>query len=85
MGFLSGIALVWLYAAIRPRYGAGPRTAVCAGAAIWFLSYALPSVGQIALDLWPLRAMAIALAWGVAEMIVAGLVGGWLYREPSPL
>ena len=83
MGFLSGIALVWLYAAIRPRYGAGPRTAVCAGAAIWFLSYALPSIGQIALDLWPLRAMVIALVWGLVEMIVAGLVGGWLYREPS--
>jgi hypothetical protein len=26
-GFLVGIFAVWLYAAIRPRYGAGPKTA----------------------------------------------------------
>jgi len=25
MGFLVGITAVWLYAAARPRYGAGPR------------------------------------------------------------
>ena len=46
MGFLVGIAIVWMHAAIRPRYGAGPRTALCAAAATWFLPYALPSIGQ---------------------------------------
>jgi len=35
--FLVGIFAVWLYAAIRPRYGAGPKTALCAGAAVWGL------------------------------------------------
>ena len=30
-GFLTGIAMMWLYASFRPRYGAGPRTAVIAG------------------------------------------------------
>ncbi len=83
MGFLSGIALVWLYAAIRPRYGAGPRTAICAGSTMWLLTYLLPAIGQIALDLWPIGAMITALVWGLVEMIVAGLVGGWLYREET--
>ena len=81
MGFLTGIALVWLYAAIRLRCGAGPRTAMCAGATVWFLAYVLPTIGQIALDLWPLGASITAIPWGMVEMIVAGLVGGWLYRE----
>ena len=81
MGFLIGIALVWLYAAIRPRYGAGPKTAMCAGAATWLLAYALPSIGQIAMDLWPLGALLAAIAWGLVEMIPAGLAGGWLYKE----
>jgi hypothetical protein len=31
-GFLIGIFAIWLYAAIRPRHGPGPKTAVCAGA-----------------------------------------------------
>jgi hypothetical protein len=30
--FLVGIFAVWLYAAIRPRYGAGPKTALAAAA-----------------------------------------------------
>src|SRR5437870_2454167 len=43
-GFLVGIFAVWLYAAIRPRFGAGPKTALCAGAAVWGLGYLLASV-----------------------------------------
>src|SRR5712691_7867613 len=35
IGLVYGILMVWLYAAIRPRYGAGPKTAVCAGLAVW--------------------------------------------------
>ena len=81
MGFLMGIALVWLYAAIRPRYGAGPKTAMCAGTAVWFLAYVLPTIGQIAMDLWPMGMLLIAIAWGLVEMILAGLAGGWVYRE----
>ncbi len=29
----------WLYAAIRPRFGPGPKTAICAGLTVWALSY----------------------------------------------
>lgn len=81
MGFLTGIALVCLYASIRPRYGSGPKTAMCAGATVWLLAYALPTIGQIAMDLWPLSALITTVLWGLVEMIVAGLAGGWLYRE----
>jgi len=31
MSLLYGIVGVWLYAGIRPRYGAGPKTALLAG------------------------------------------------------
>ena len=33
-----GFFTMWLYAGIRPRFGAGPRTAVLAGLAVWFLN-----------------------------------------------
>src|SRR5215472_12200620 len=36
-GFLLGIAAVWLYAAIRPRYGQGVGTATRAALAAWVL------------------------------------------------
>ena len=32
-GFGLGFMLVWVYAAIRPRFGAGIKTAICAAAA----------------------------------------------------
>src|SRR5947207_1841326 len=34
-GFVIGILITWLYAAMRPRFGAGPKTAVMAGLVVW--------------------------------------------------
>src|SRR5262245_21541688 len=39
IGFALGIATVWLYAAIRPRFGPGVATAVRAGGVVWLLAY----------------------------------------------
>src|ERR1700719_3566969 len=35
IGLAYGILAIWVYAAIRPRYGAGPKAAVAAGMAVW--------------------------------------------------
>ena len=37
--FLLGILAIWTYAAIRPRFGPGPKTALIAGLAVWAMSY----------------------------------------------
>jgi hypothetical protein len=81
--FLVGIFAVWLYAAIRPRYGAGPKTALAAAAAVWFLGYLLADVTPLALKLFPTRVMVIGLAVGLVEVIVGTMVGAWLYREAA--
>lgn len=83
MGFVMGISIVWLYAAIRPRYGAGPRTALCAAGFFWFAAYFVPSVFQLALDVLPAKLMGISLVWGLVEMLVAGLAGAKMYKEDS--
>jgi len=80
-GLLVGMFTVWLYAAIRPRYGVGPKTAVCAGAAVWALGYLLASVAPMVLHILPRHLMAIGIAAGLIEMIVAALMGAWLYKE----
>ena len=82
-GFLVGFFAVWLYSAIRPRYGAGVKTALCAGAAVWCLGYLLASVTPLALHLFPSRLMAIGLAVGLVEVLVGTVVGAWLYREET--
>jgi hypothetical protein len=82
-GFLVGISAVWLYAAIRPRYATGPKTALCAGAAVWGLGYLLASVTPLALQLFPKYLMAIGLVVGLVEVLVGTIAGAWLYREAT--
>jgi hypothetical protein len=81
MGFAIGIVLLWLYAAIRPRYGAGPTTALCAGSAVWFLAYFYGSVGMVAMGMFPLRSMLIGLTWGLVELLLAAVAGAYFYKE----
>jgi hypothetical protein len=80
-GFLLGIAAVWLYAAIRPRYGAGPKTAVRAGLVTWAVAVFLANLGNYPLGLFPTRLLVISSIVALVEMVVATLVGAWLYRE----
>lgn len=81
LGFALGIALIWLYAAIRPRYGAGPSTALCAGSAVFFFAYLYPSLGMLFMGMFPGRLIAICLAWGLVEVLVAAVAGAWVYKE----
>jgi len=78
-GFLLGIVAVWLYAAVRPRYGAGAATAVKTGVAVWILSPLFSSIVFWNLGLFPFNPM--ILVWTLVETVLATVVGAWLYRE----
>jgi hypothetical protein len=80
-GFLLGIAAVWLYAAIRPRYGPGPNTAIRAGLVAWAVAVFLPNLGNYPLGLFPTRLLLISTVVALVEIVVATLVGAWLYKE----
>jgi len=80
-GFLMGISMIWLYAAIRPRFGAGPKTAVIAGLLMWFVGYLLSMVPPIVMDLFPANLMMGSIALGLVEVLVAAQAGAWLYKE----
>jgi MFS family permease len=79
--FLLGIVLTWVYAAIRPRYGAGPKTAMMAAAAVWFCAYLFPGIGQIAMGVFTPQLMGLSLLWGFFEVMLAGVAGAYLYQE----
>ena len=76
-----GFLLVWLYAAIRPRLGAGPKTAVAAAIVVWLLAYVWPAVGQGLMGFMPGKLLAVATLWGLVEVILAALAGGKIYKE----
>jgi hypothetical protein len=81
MGFALGITTIWLYAAIRPRYTPGPKTALCAGAAVWFFAYLYGSVGMTVMGVFPGRMMAIGIVWGLGEILLAAVAGAYFYKE----
>lgn len=77
---LFGVLAVWLYAAIRPRFGAGVKTAVYAGLAVWaavmltmfsFSSMGLFSTGVL---------VTIGVLW-IIVVVVGTIVGAWAYKE----
>ena len=79
--FLLGIAIVWLYAAVRPRFGPGPKTACIAGGAAWSLAYLYGGVGAVVMGFVSSHAAMISLPWGLAEVLIAANVGAYLYKE----
>ena len=82
MGIVSGIFAVWLYAAIRPRFGAGPKTAVLAGLAVWFIGILLPNVGFMGVaGLFPTDLTLMTTTAGIVEWAIAALAGCALYKE----
>ncbi len=80
-GLAVGILTVWLYAAILPRYGAGPKTAICAGLAVWALVFALATAVPVFFHIYPVNLSIISVALEAVEMIVAGLAGAAVYKE----
>lgn len=80
-GYLQGLVTVWLYAAIRPRFGPGPGTAVKAGLLVWFLAYVIPGLGNALTHLSPWSLTLTFLGWTLVEAPLVAVLGAWLYRE----
>jgi hypothetical protein len=79
--FVLGVTIVWLYAAIRPRFGAGPRTAMLAALAAWWFAFVFPQIGNVTMGFFPAGITAVTTVWGLAELVVAVLVGARFYQE----
>ena len=85
MGFLLGIAGVWLYAVARPRLGGGPGTAFKVGFVVWFLASFWQNVSLMTLgDLFPMELLLISTGWTMVETPLAIIVGAWVYTEVRP-
>ena len=84
IGLIYGVLIVWLYAAIRPRYGAGPKTAVFAGLAVWAAGVLLPNAAFMwATGLFPTNLTVMTTTAAIVELVVAALAGAALYKESA--
>ncbi|HEY1951981.1 MAG TPA: hypothetical protein VGG76_04185 [Gemmatimonadaceae bacterium] len=82
MDFALGIALIWTYAAIRPRFGPGPRTAAFPAILFWLLAmiyYAgYRMMGMMSPGLWWTLSFI-----GLVNYLVASAVGAKIYSEEA--
>ena len=80
--WLTGFLVVWLYAAIRPRFGAGIVTAARSGLAMWACTVLLGTLHAINDNFGLPSSLLVLIAIGILPVFVAaGIVGGWAYRE----
>ena len=82
LGLAAGIVTVWVYAAIRPRFGAGVTTAVYAGVAAWLLGSLIPNLTFMWFGgLFPRRLTAMTTAGALVEIVAGAIAGAALYKE----
>ena len=78
--FLLGLLIVWLYAAIRPRFGPGSGTAVKAALAIWAV-VALISANFYFSGMYGPKLVALSCGMTLVGMLAGGNVGAMMYKE----
>lgn len=77
----AAIVAIWLYAAIRPRYGPGPMTAIRAGFALWLIGIFLPTFVAVQLLQLPTRFLIVEVGAALVGVVAATVVGAWRYKE----
>ena len=80
---LYGMALVYLYAAVRPRFGAGPRTAVIAGLLMWVIAGLLHALGEAPMGMAPQKVYTIGTLISLVQLPLAALAGAKFYIESA--
>lgn len=81
MSLIYGFVGVGIYVFIRPRFGAGPKTALFAGFILWILSKFTTALDLFALGVLPQRIIVCQLISSFVIMLIAISVGAWIYRE----
>jgi len=78
-----GIGLAWIYAAVRPRLGPGPKTALTIGVVVGVMMH-VP--GNLAQASWSAVGRFVPLVWlifGLIGTTAGALVAGALYKEEA--
>lgn len=83
MDFVIGILLVWLYAAIRPRFGPGPKTAVYGALFIWVV-FGLAYAGYLFSGMMSGATWTMLSFIALINVLLASWLGARIYTEEGP-
>ena len=78
--FVIGIMLVWMYAAMRPRFGPGPQTAMISAFIVWLFGF-LFYIDWLFLGMMTAATYAMMSAAMIVSLAIASWVGCMLYKE----
>ena len=78
---MLGFITIYVYAAIRPRLGPGPMTAMIAGLLVWTASYLYSALTYGTIGVHSMGLVVLIVVWSAVEMLIASAVGGYLYNE----
>src|SRR5262245_2129490 len=81
--FIFGLLLVSTYAAMRPRLGAGPKTAVVAGLALWF-AITLVLFGFTQMGVFSMALFVKGTIASLVNTLAASIAGAAVYKEGVP-
>jgi len=80
--YLLAFVCLWVYVMARRLLGPGPRTALCAGMAVWSVSHLFAAIYiQEGVAIVPTRLVWLPAAWTLFEVPFATLAGAWFYRD----
>ena len=82
-GMSLGIFCLLLYAAVRPRLGAGVKTAVTVGILVFLVGTLFPPFGLAMQAFAPSQVLLETIIWNAIQIPLATVAGAWLYRETA--
>src|SRR6266545_69251 len=78
--FVLGLVIVWTYAAMRPRLGPGPRTAILAGL-VPFVSVTAVLCGFASMGVFTQAMLVKSSVFELISVVAGSVAGAWVYKE----
>jgi hypothetical protein len=78
--FAWGLLLVFAYAAMRSRFGPGPKTAIVSGVTLW-LAVASVFAGLTAMGIYTEQAFIKETFLNLVTVLAASVAGAYVYKE----
>jgi hypothetical protein len=82
LDLLFGVLLVWTYAAMRPRFGAGAKTAAIAAAQVWLVGGVIYAF-MVAMGMFTWGFFLLGSIASLVNLMVSTQVGAMLYKEEA--
>ena len=80
---LKGLIAIWIYVAMRSRFGAGAKTAVMAGLTAWSLVNLTSFIGLMPMEFFSMKMVATWCAFTAVSTTIAAVAGAALYKEDA--